>query len=140
MAVNAVGGVYDPDAGDLVAGPRNDRGGMDNPMEALLSVDGAATPPPFGSSTTIGVVATNATLTKEEANKLASIAHDGLALAVRPAHTMRDGDTIFAVATGTEPGESGHASAGSRCRCVCRQGHSQGRLLCDWTRRYSLGI
>ena len=106
MAVNAVGGVYDPDAGDLVAGPRNDRGGMDNPMEALLSVDGAATPPPFGSSTTIGVVATNATLTKEEANKLASIAHDGLALAVRPAHTMRDGDTIFAVATGTEPGKA----------------------------------
>jgi L-aminopeptidase/D-esterase-like protein len=106
MAVNAVGGVYDPDSGDLLAGPRNDRGGMDNPMEAVLSVDGAATPPPFGSSTTIGVVATNATLTKEEANKLASIAHDGLALSVRPAHTMRDGDTIFAVATGTEPGKA----------------------------------
>ena len=106
MAVNAVGGVYDPDKGDLVAGPRNDRGGMDNPIAALLSGDGTATPPPFGSSTTIGVVATNATLTKEEANKLASIAHDGLALAVRPAHTMRDGDTIFAVATGTEPGKA----------------------------------
>ena len=106
MAVNAVGGVYDPDSGDLVAGPRNDHGGMDNPMEALLSGDGTATPPPFGSSTTIGVVATNATLTKEEANKLASIAHDGLALAVRPAHTMRDGDTIFAVATGTESGRA----------------------------------
>ena len=106
MAVNAVGGVYDPDKGDLVAGPRNDHGGMDDPIAALLLGDGTATPPPFGSSTTIGVVATNATLTKEEANKLASIAHDGLALAVRPAHTMRDGDTIFAVATGREPGKA----------------------------------
>ena len=106
MAVNAVGGVYDPDSGDLVAGPRNDRGGMDDPMAALLSGDGAASPPPFGSNTTIGVVATNATLTKEEANKLASIAHDGLALAVRPAHTMRDGDTIFAVATGMVAGSA----------------------------------
>lgn len=106
MAVNAVGGVYDPDTGGLVAGPRNDHGGMDDPIEALLSEDGPVTPPPFGSNTTIGVVATNATLTKEEANKLASIAHDGLALAVRPAHTMRDGDTIFAIATGTEPGKA----------------------------------
>ncbi len=106
MAVNAVGGAYDPDTGDLVAGPRNDHGGMDDPMQALLSGDRGGTPPPFGSSTTIGVVATNATLTKEEANKLASIAHDGLALAVRPAHTMRDGDTIFAVATGREPGKA----------------------------------
>ena len=106
MVVNAVGGVYDPDTGDLVAGPQNELGGMDDPMEALLSSDGTGSPPPFGSSTTIGVVATNATLTKEEANKLASIAHDGLALAVRPAHTMRDGDTIFAVATGTKSGEA----------------------------------
>ena len=104
IAVNAVGGVYDPDKGDLVAGPRNDHGGLEDPMETLLSGDDAAVPPPFGTNTTIGVVATNATLTKEEANKLAAIAHDGLALAVRPAHTMRDGDTIFAVATGTEAG------------------------------------
>ena len=106
MAVNAVGGVYDPDTGILVAGPRNDCGGMDDPMEALLSGDRGGTPPPFGSSTTIGVVATNATLTKEEANKLASMAHDGLALSVRPAHTMRDGDTIFAVATGKVAGRA----------------------------------
>ena len=120
MAVNAVGGVYDPDTGDLVAGPRNGLGGMDDPMETLLSGDGAA-PPPFGSNTTIGVVATNATLTKEEANKLASIAHDGLALAVRPAHTMRDGDTIFAVATGTEPGKADMLRLGAAAvMCVSR--------------------
>lgn len=106
MAVNAVGGVYEPDTGVLVAGPRNDHGGMDDPMEALLSVDCAEALPPFGSSTTIGVVATNAALTKEEANKLASISHDGLALAVRPAHTARDGDTIFAVGTGEATGKA----------------------------------
>ncbi len=121
MAVNAVGGVYDPDSGDLVAGPRNDHGGMDDPMEALLSGDGAAAPAPFGSNTTIGVVATNATLTKEEANKLASISHDGLALAVRPAHTMRDGDTIFAIATGTEPGKADMLRLGAAAVvCVAR--------------------
>jgi len=51
-------------------------------------------------NTVIGVVATNARLDKEEANKVAQMAHDGLARAVRPAHTMWDGDTIFALATG----------------------------------------
>ncbi len=104
MAVNAVGGVYDPDTGGLVVGPRNNRGGMDDLMKGLLSDDGAPVPPAFGSNTTIGVVATNAALTKEEANKLASVAHDGLALAVRPAHTMLDGDTIFAIATSAKAG------------------------------------
>ena len=48
----------------------------------------------------IGVVATNAGLTKDEANKVAQMAHDGLARAVRPAHTLFDGDTIFALSTG----------------------------------------
>jgi putative pantetheine hydrolase len=50
-------------------------------------------------NTTIGVVATNAILTREEANKLAAIAHDGLAMAIRPVHTPYDGDTFFALST-----------------------------------------
>jgi len=54
------------------------------------------------SHTVIGVVATNARLTKEEANKMAQMAHNGLARAIRPAHTMFDGDTIFALATGAK--------------------------------------
>jgi len=54
----------------------------------------------FASSTVIGVVATNARLTKEEVNKVAHMAQDGVARAVRPAHTMFDGDTLFALATG----------------------------------------
>ena len=53
----------------------------------------------FGN-TTIGVVATNAKLTREEANKLAAMAHDGLAMAIRPVHTSLDGDTFFAMSTG----------------------------------------
>jgi len=53
-----------------------------------------------GEDTVIGVVATNAKLTKEEANKVAQMAHDGLARTIRPAHTMLDGDTLFALATG----------------------------------------
>ena len=52
------------------------------------------------ANTVIGVVATNARLTKEEANKVAQMAHDGLARVIRPAHTMLDGDTMFALATG----------------------------------------
>jgi L-aminopeptidase/D-esterase-like protein len=51
-------------------------------------------------NTIIGVVATNAVLTKEEANKVAQMAHNGLARTIRPAHTMFDGDTVFVMATG----------------------------------------
>jgi L-aminopeptidase/D-esterase-like protein len=54
-------------------------------------------------NTVIGIVATNATLTKESANKVAQMAHDGLARVIRPAHTMFDGDTIFALTTGQHP-------------------------------------
>ena len=79
---------------------------MDDPVEALLSGDSEDAPVPFGSSTTIGIVATSATLSKEEANKLASISHDGLALAVRPVHTVRDGDTMFALGTGAVEGKA----------------------------------
>jgi L-aminopeptidase/D-esterase-like protein len=57
-----------------------------------------------GESTTIGVVATNARLTKVEATKVAQMSHDGVARAVVPAHTPFDGDTIFALATGTREG------------------------------------
>jgi L-aminopeptidase/D-esterase-like protein len=54
----------------------------------------------FPTNTTLAVVATDATLTKESANKMAQMAHDGLAQVIRPVHTMLDGDTIFALATG----------------------------------------
>ena len=100
-AVNAVGGVSDADTGGVIAGPLSDDGEtMLDSMQLITSPDYKTARPRPGENTTIGVVATNAKLNKAQANKLASAAHDGLALAVRPAHLMSDGDTIFALATG----------------------------------------
>ena len=98
--VNAVGDVVDPETGQVLAGPRDDEG-----RRFFRSVDvlaGAVEAPALASptNTTLAVVATNATLTKEQANKLAQVGHDGMALAVRPCHTMADGDVVFALATG----------------------------------------
>ena len=102
VAVNAIGGIFDPDTGELVAGPRHDdQLTMHNSMELMTSRTSGGDYQTPGRNTTIGVIATNARLNGEQANKLASIGHDGLALAVRPAHLMHDGDTIFALATGT---------------------------------------
>jgi L-aminopeptidase/D-esterase-like protein len=68
-------------------------------MDALLRGE---LPAPFqpGSATTIGVIATDAVLTKAQANKIAQMAHDGLARSINPVHTMGDGDTLFALGTG----------------------------------------
>lgn len=100
VAVNAYGGITDHRNGRLVAGPRREDGaGFDDPVGLLLGQD----PDPEGAemaNTTIGIVATDALLTKEEANYLARVSHDGLALTIRPCHTIRDGDTMFAMATG----------------------------------------
>ena len=99
VAVNAIGGVWDYTTGQLVAGPRRDDGGFDDPVEVLLQA-----PAPSDSSghenTTIGIVATDASLSREDTNYLARASHDGLALAIRPCHTIRDGDTMFAMSTG----------------------------------------
>ncbi|HEY0756667.1 MAG TPA: P1 family peptidase [Ktedonobacteraceae bacterium] len=86
VVVNAAGDVIDPATQQIVAGARNPLGGyiFANPI----------------GNTTIAVVATNAALSKEEANKVAQMAHNGLAQALRPAHTMFDGDTVFALALG----------------------------------------
>ncbi len=98
VAVNAVGDVFEN--GKLIAGARTADGKkLMGTMPAILRGE---TPPPMlgGTNTTIGVVATNAKLTKAECQKLAQMAHDGLARTINPAHTMFDGDTIFALATG----------------------------------------
>ncbi len=104
MVVNAAGDVVDAQ-GRILAGlrqaPQGDR--FADVMAVLRTMAAApALPPTTASNTVIGVVATNARLTKEEANKVAQMAHDGLARAVRPAHTMLDGDTLFALASGTQ--------------------------------------
>ena len=104
VAVNAYGGIWDHRSGQLIAGPRREDGqGFEDPVElSLLGTSGDAAPPL--TNTTIGLVATDAALTKEDANYLAGVSHDGLALTIRPCHTDRDGDTMFAMATGRAQG------------------------------------
>ncbi|MEE9284122.1 MAG: P1 family peptidase [Dehalococcoidia bacterium] len=99
VALNAFGEIVDSATGATVAGPRKADGtGFASTMERLRS--GRGPRPVSGESTTIGVVAASAALTKEGANKVAQMAQDGLAQAIRPAHTMGDGDVLFAMATG----------------------------------------
>jgi L-aminopeptidase/D-esterase-like protein len=102
VAVNAVGDVIDPATGQVVAGVRTEDGkGLADARKLLRSgalLDRARPRP--GENTTIGVVATNAKLTKVQAQKIAQMAHDGYARAISPVHTPGDGDTIFSLATG----------------------------------------
>jgi L-aminopeptidase/D-esterase-like protein len=102
VAVNAFGDIVDPSSGEILAGIRSRDGQTyTDTLETMKGFLGkAALRFASRSSTVIGVVATNARLTSEEANKVAQMAHDGLARVVRPAHTMLDGDTLFALATG----------------------------------------
>lgn len=103
-AVNTLGSVVDPRTGRVLAGPRDPETGRPADTVELIKAGTSMRASPFGN-TAIGVVATNACLTKEGANKVASMAHDGLALAVRPAHTWYDGDAIFALSTGDLPAD-----------------------------------
>lgn len=112
VAVNAYGGVYDHKTGRLVAGPRREGGGFEDPMDILIE-DNGSQDAPLMTNTTIGLIATDAVLTKEEVNHLAGLSHDGLALTIRPCHTMRDGDTMFALATGQSPGTSDLTALGA---------------------------
>ena len=99
VAVNAVGDIIDPMTGDVVAGARNPDGKLADARKVIRS-GGQAAPPRPGENTTIGVVATNARLTKTQVSRMASMADDGLARALYPSHTLSDGDTVFALATG----------------------------------------
>ena len=101
VAVNSLGTVIDPATGRSVAGVRTPDGTGLADVRAILRAGRVETPVRGGGNTTIGVVATNARLTKAEATKVAQMAQDGIARAVYPAHTPFDGDTIFALATGT---------------------------------------
>ena len=104
VAVNAVGDIIDPDTGRVVAGVRNPDGTLADARK-LLRAGGPRDAPRAGANTTIGVVATNAKLTKAQAHRVALMADDGLARAIFPSHTMGDGDTVFSLATGTWSGE-----------------------------------
>ena len=102
VACNAVGDVIDPATGQVLAGARTPDGQhLLDTQRALLAGERGSRPLP-GTNTTIGVVATNAALSKSQSKRLAMSAHDGLARSIRPAHTTLDGDTLFALATGTQ--------------------------------------
>jgi L-aminopeptidase/D-esterase-like protein len=99
VAVNALGSVYDPINGDPIALPREEKTGWRFPFA--------------GTNTTIGVIATSARLDSVGVNRLASIGHDGMAMAIRPSHTMYDGDTLFAVSLpATDAPEPDHLALG----------------------------
>jgi L-aminopeptidase/D-esterase-like protein len=110
VAVNALGDVIDPNTGMIIAGARplhrgplniGGKGQFADTLKVMKTLAGRALAG-FSSrgNTVIGVVATNARLNKEQVNKVAQMAQDGVARTIRPAHTMLDGDTIFALASG----------------------------------------
>ena len=111
VAVNAFGDVIDPQTGRILAGARSTRlgpiqagaeGYFADTVETMKTLLGRTVLKVAArANTVIGVVATNAKLSKAEATKVAQMAHDGIARVVRPAHTMLDGDTIFALSTGS---------------------------------------
>ena len=110
VAVNALGGVVDPDTGELIAGLLSADGTRrEDSVEAALALTAQTLEQDpqalswLRTNTTISCVVTNAQLTKAQATKVAHMAADGYAHAIRPVHTTNDGDTIFVVATGEVP-------------------------------------
>lgn len=136
MAVNTFGDVVDPTTGQILAGART--AGSENlpigapgyfadTLRVMRTLVGRTT---MGTAarehTAIGIVATNARLTKQEVNKVAKMAQDGVARTVRPAQTMLDGDTLFALSTGQLPADASivgafaaEATAQAVIRAVC---------------------
>jgi L-aminopeptidase/D-esterase-like protein len=100
VVVNAFGDIVDPESGQILAGAlKPDRSGWLDTACALLE---AASPISFpaAESTTLVAVATDAALTKAQAKRVAAMSHDGMARAIRPVHTMVDGDLVFVLSTG----------------------------------------
>lgn len=118
VVVNALGDVVNPDTGAILAGVRHRQTGTFlNSSDVLLRMaepfaDGMA-------NTTLAVVATDAALNREQANRMAEIAQDGFALAIRPCHTQLDGDTVFALSLGDKRAEE-NALLHAACQVVAR--------------------
>lgn len=112
VVVNPLGDVINPQTGQILAGARGmgeasgTPGNFADTLQMMKNMAGMQLASSASrSNTVIGVVATNARLSKEQANKVAQMAHNGIARTVRPAHTMYDGDTIFALSAGDLPGD-----------------------------------
>ena len=113
VAVNSVGDVIDPSTGLVVAGVRMPDGKLGDVRKLLRSGVIGRRGPRAGENTTIGVVATNARLSKADINRVAMMADDGFARAINPSHTVGDGDTVFALATGRWEGEANVSTIGA---------------------------
>jgi L-aminopeptidase/D-esterase-like protein len=112
VAVNAVGDVLDPATGKIVAGARKaDGSGFRDSMAQIR--EGYQVETLAGRNTTIGVVATYVAFDKTQMTKIAQMAQDGLARTINPSHTLSDGDTIFAVATGAVRTRANHGAIGA---------------------------
>jgi len=111
VAVNAGGDVIDPKTGKIIAGARKQDGS--GFVDSMARIREGYSVRAEGTNTTIGVVATNVALDKAQATKVAQMAHDGLARTIYPVHTPSDGDTIFAVATGTDSARANHGAIGA---------------------------
>ena len=105
VAVNAVGDVIDPSTGQVVAGARNPDNTLAD-VRKLLRSGALLERPRAGENTTIGLVATNAKLSKADVTRLAMMGDDGFARAINPSHSAGDGDTVFALATGRWAGDA----------------------------------
>src|SRR3954471_9349384 len=111
VAVNAVGDIIDPSTGQVVAGVRGPNNTLLDARKVLRGAGAAESR--AGENTTIGLVATNAKLTKVQAQKMAQMANDGYARTIYPSHTPGDGDTIFSAATGTWAGQVNYGQIGA---------------------------
>ena len=105
VAVNAVGDVYDYENGRKIAGllAADGKTFLDSELAALQAIEAQAEK--FVGNTTLGVILTNARLDKAHLCKIAGMAHDGYARAIRPVHTSMDGDSIYAVSLGDVPAD-----------------------------------
>lgn len=124
VAANPVGDIIDPDTGRVIAGVRNPDGTFAD-ARRLLRSGGPSQGARPGENTTIGLVATNAKLTKAQAHRMALMADDGFARAIFPSHTMGDGDTVFSIATGRWDGrvdisQIGALAADAMARAIVR--------------------
>lgn len=114
VAVNAVGDVYDPATAKIIAGARDlKQGGYLNTIEKIKHGYGLELPAQSSTNTTIGILATNAKLDRVQVTKIAQMAHDGMARTINPVHTLWDGDTLFAAATGKSDTRVNHSALGA---------------------------
>jgi L-aminopeptidase/D-esterase-like protein len=112
VAVNAVGDVWNPKTGRIVAGARSEDGkGFRDAIAQVMKGNRVLVQP--GANTTIGLIATNVAMEKVQIAKVAQMAHDGYSRAINPVHTPGDGDTIFALATGTLDSKANHGMIGA---------------------------